>query len=374
MRRVDSDPLRRPSGGRPIPPMRFLGHSTVLVEIGGCRVLTDPVLVSRVIALRRVGAPVEAVHHAGVDLVVISHLHADHLHLPSLRLLGRAVPVVVPAGAGPWLRRKGFTHVTELAPGESLRRGGLTLTATEAVHDGARRPAVRGIRAVAVGYLMRSTEHHVYFAGDTDLFDGMADLADLAGRAATISAGGPRDVAPPPRNAPAEQDAPAPQTAPPPGGDGGPATPRHQDRAAAPRPRLDVALLPVWGWGPNLGPGHLDPARAAEAVRRIAPAFAVPIHWGTLSPYGAGRWMRHLLVDPPHRFAAEVAAAGLDTEVLITPPGGVVGVAGADHARPYRGPAGGDAPDGRIGRRPGRPATAPSPGTRAPRRPGEQPR
>jgi L-ascorbate metabolism protein UlaG (beta-lactamase superfamily) len=91
---------------------------------------------------------------------------------------------------------------------------------------------------------------------------------------------------------------------------------------------VDVALLPVWGWGPNLGPGHLDPVGAADAVALIRPRIAVPVHWGTLAVAGMTRLpspvrdrMRRLLVDPPHSFAAEVAARGLDTRVVVTRPG-----------------------------------------------------
>jgi len=79
---------------------------------------------------------------------------------------------------------------------------------------------------------------------------------------------------------------------------------------------VDVALLPVWGWGPTLGPGHLDPPRAAEAVRRIKPKKAVPVHWGTLAIGGLRRPMGRLLVDPPWEFAE---AAG--DCVVVTQPG-----------------------------------------------------
>jgi L-ascorbate metabolism protein UlaG (beta-lactamase superfamily) len=90
----------------------------------------------------------------------------------------------------------------------------------------------------------------------------------------------------------------------------------------------DVALLPVWGWGPSVGPGHLDPVRAAEAVELIRPRIAVPVHWGTLAiaglprlPGRAGERMRRLLVEPPREFAARVAAGGCGTDVLVTEPG-----------------------------------------------------
>ncbi len=93
-------------------------------------------------------------------------------------------------------------------------------------------------------------------------------------------------------------------------------------------PELDVALLPVWGWGPTLGPGHLTPSRAAAAVGVLRPRVAVPVHWGTLAlrgltrvPRGPGERMRRLLVEPPREFAAAVAAADGPTRVEVTRPG-----------------------------------------------------
>ncbi|KAA9165722.1 MBL fold metallo-hydrolase [Amycolatopsis acidicola] len=243
--------------------MRFLGHSTVRMELAGRVVLTDPVLTHSVGGLTRVAAPLPRETWAGVDLVLISHLHGDHLHLPSLRKLGRDVPVVVPRGAGDWLRRRGFSAVREIGLGETVTEAGLKVTAVPAKHSGHRWGPrfTHGPQAPAIGHLVEAGGVRVYNSGDTDLFDDMAGF-------------GP----------------------------------------------LDVALLPVWGWGPNLGPGHLDPERAAEAVRLLRPKVTVPVHWGTLAVPGIARTrrMRELLVTPPRRFAA--AAAG-ETEVLVTEPG-----------------------------------------------------
>ncbi|MGW4525757.1 MBL fold metallo-hydrolase [Amycolatopsis sp. NPDC004378] len=249
--------------------LRFLGHSTVRLELGGHVVLTDPVLTARVGGLTRVVPPPPPETYADVDLVLVSHLHGDHLHLPSLKLLGKRTRVVVPRGAGAWLAKKGFPRTEEIAPGETLDEGGLTVTATRAVHSGHRwgPRLTHGPQSPAIGHLIESAGKKVYNAGDTDLFDGMADF-------------GP----------------------------------------------VDVALLPVWGWGPNLGPGHLDPARAAEAARRVQARAAVPVHWGTLAVPGLRRTarMRRLLADPPRVFAAEVRNSAIATEVLFTEPGAEV--------------------------------------------------
>ncbi len=269
--------------------MRFLGHSTVRVELAGRTVLTDPLLTRGVGPLRRVVPVPDPAGWAGVDLVLVSHLHGDHLHLPSLRLLGPDVRVVVPRGAGAWLRRRGFRRVAEIGPGETLTDGDLRVTGVRAEHSGHRfGPRVtHGPDTEAVGHLLEGGGATVYVSGDTALHDGMALLA---GRG------------------------------------------------------VDVAFLPVWGWGPGLGPGHLDPVEAAEAVARVRPRVAVPVHWGTLTVAGIGPRsplggrMRRLLVEPPRRFAAAVAERGLPTTVLITEPGERVALPAAAPATPEGSP------------------------------------
>ena len=81
-------------------------------------------------------------------------------------------------------------------------------------------------------------------------------------------------------------------------------------------PGLDVALLPIWGWGPKLGPGHLDPRRAAEALVLLQPRIAVPIHWGTYHPirlWGGRRFITRP-VESFRRHAAELAS--VDVRIL----------------------------------------------------------
>jgi L-ascorbate metabolism protein UlaG (beta-lactamase superfamily) len=241
----------------------YLGHSTVLIEMGEARILTDPVLLDRISILRRAADTLPAELYRDIDAVVISHLHLDHLDLPSLRALGTDVPLVVPRGAGRFMRRMGFRNVEELAPGRSVVIDGVDVRATKAAHSGFRPPF--GPSAAAVGYLMELESESVYFAGDTDVFPEMADLAGV-----------------------------------------------------------DLALLPVWGWGPRLGPGHMDPERAADALRTIRPRAAVPIPWGTLWPMGLGRVMPHRLERPPLEFAQAAGRKAPHVELLLTPPGATV--------------------------------------------------
>lgn len=238
----------------------FLGHASVLLEIDGVRLLTDPLLRRRVAHLRRHAPPPQAGVTAGLDAILISHLHHDHLDLASLRLLGRDTPLLAPAGAGPWLRRRRFQAVTELRVGEVANVGALAITALEARHDGRRWP--RGPHAASLGYLVSGTQT-VYFAGDTELFDEMSELAD----------------------------------------------------------RVDAALLPIGGWGPTLGPGHMDPLDAARAVRLIRPRVVIPVHWGTLLPIAFAHRHRARLGDPALLFARHVASIAPGVEVRILTPG-----------------------------------------------------
>ncbi len=236
----------------------FLGHATVLVAMDGVRLLTDPLLRTRVAHLRRrdrVEAPAE------IDAALISHAHYDHLDPRSLELLGRSTRVVVPRGLGELLRRRGFDRVEEVDVGERVSFAGVTVAATYADHDGRRRPL--GARGPALGYVVSGSER-VYFAGDTDLFEGMGSL-----------------------------------------GEG-----------------LDLALLPVWGWGPTLGSRHLDPKRAADALALLRPRVAVPIHWGTYHPFHVGlRVAPVYLRNPPGEFERAAAKVAPEVDVRVLQPG-----------------------------------------------------
>ncbi len=240
----------------------FVGHATVLIEVGGRRVLTDPVLRPRMLRVihRHADEPPAHITEA-VDAVLISHLHHDHLDFPSLKRLDRATRIVVPAGGARTVRRRGFSDVVELRAGERAELGGLEVVATPALHEGRRfkiGPMVR-----AAGYEIRSGGRGIYFAGDTDLFDEMAELAG----------------------------------------------------------RIDVALLPIAGWGPRLGKGHLNPRSAAEATALIRPRVVIPIHWGTLIRFDLQPEATEFLGGPPREFAEALRELAPEAELAVLQPG-----------------------------------------------------
>lgn len=232
--------------------MLYVGHATVLIELDGVRLLTDPVLRSRVWHLRRRVPPFDHSEIGGLDAVLVSHVHFDHFDRPSLQMLGPHVTVVVPVGAGRFLR--GFSDVREVDVGDDLLVGSVTVHATPAEHPSARL-LLRS--APSLGFVV-SGSRTIYFAGDTDLFEGMSALAGS----------------------------------------------------------LDVALLPVAGWGSKVDAGHLDPMRAAQALQLLRPRMAVPIHWGTLSPL-----RRRTSSDPPEAFRRHAAELAPEVEVRILEPG-----------------------------------------------------
>jgi L-ascorbate metabolism protein UlaG (beta-lactamase superfamily) len=235
----------------------WIGHATVLLELDGTRLLTDPILRKRIAHLRTLRPPPGRDELGLLDAVLLSHAHRDHLDVRSLRRLGSGVPVLAAGGAVRSLRRRGFRGtVDSIAAGEERTIGQVSVHAT---------PAVHGRPGSAVGFLVRGSTS-VYFAGDTDLFPGLAGLADP----------------------------------------------------------LDVALMPIWGWGPTLGAGHLDPERAAEAVRMLKPRIVIPIHWGSLHPLGMSG--AAFLREPPETFRRFVRDRAPGVEVRLLKPGDATSV------------------------------------------------
>jgi L-ascorbate metabolism protein UlaG (beta-lactamase superfamily) len=240
----------------------YIGHATTLVELGGARILTDPVLRDRVLHIRRYGPSPGPESWQRIDAVVVSHLHPDHLDYRSLRRrVAREVPVVVSKGAGALLRRRRVANPIEVAVGDAVEIAGVTIVATRAVHDGRRYRF--GRRVDALGYELHGGGRGIYFAGDTGPFDEMAEMNG----------------------------------------------------------RIDLALLPIAGWGATVKGRHLNPRTAAEAAALIGPRFAVPIHWGSLLRADL-RWRRpELLTEPGREFAARLAELAPGVQPAVLAPG-----------------------------------------------------
>lgn len=241
--------------------LTWVGHGTVAVATPSLRLVTDPLLTRRVAHLRR-RAPLDPRAVEGTQVVLLTHAHLDHLHLPSLRRLGPEVRIVAPAGTGRLLARLGVRRVDEVLAGASVDLGGAIVHAVPANHRAGRGPHSR-VQAEPIGYVVQAGQISVYVAGDTDLFEEMSSLAGVT-----------------------------------------------------------VAALPIWGWGPSIGPGHLDPERALEAVRRMRPEHVLPVHWGTYAPEDARRRRPAWFDRPGAEFARLMHEHGWANRLHLLAPGG----------------------------------------------------
>lgn len=235
------------------------GHASTTVELGGVRVGIDPLFVDRLLHLRRYGrSPTRTA--ADVDLVLISHLHNDHLHPRSLARVRPGTTIVAPRGARPYLRAVRDHPIVEVTPGQSLALLGLRIDVVAAKHDD-RRNGFSRRRALPVGYRVSDDLHACWYPGDTGLHDAMSQV----------------------------------------------------------RP-VDLALVPIGGWGPTLGPDHMDPEEAAVAVDRVGSSWAVPVHYGTFWPIGLRQLVpanhRRLFVSAAPRFASAMESSSAAAVVL----------------------------------------------------------
>lgn len=209
-------PIPLPGTGECV--VTLIGHATALVRYTRGRVLTDPCFARSLYSLKRLEAPgLPPGALEGLDLVLVSHAHADHLHRASLERLDRSVTLIVPPGCSA-ADGLGFARVVELEPGATFHAAGLDVTAVPAQH----RVGLFG-RGRAVGYVIRGDGPTVYFAGDTGYFSGFLDVGA--------------------------------------------------------RFRPDVALLPISGYRPrSLRRDHLSPLDALYAFEDLGAELLVPIH------------------------------------------------------------------------------------------------
>lgn len=239
------------------------GHSTTSVELGTATVVTDPLLTARLYLLHRPTPPPPA-DAAVADVVLITHLHRDHLHVPSLDRFAPEVPVVVPRGAARIV--KGLARrrrLVEVTPGEQVDVAGVRIDVLPASHSGRRSEFERGDDVPAVGFRFTDGTTSCWYPGDTGPRTDFAEVDDV-----------------------------------------------------------DLAIVPIGGWGPSLGDDHLDPEQAVAAVAEVGARWALAVHYGTFWPLWLDRLRpgihHRLYVSPPERFHQAASAAGLRA-VPLTP-------------------------------------------------------
>lgn len=256
----------------------YIGHATLLIEIGGARILTDPNFEDSLGGfLKRVSEPGIALPDLPkIDAVLLTHAHADHLSFEALEQLPRDVPVYAPPVISQWLHRKGFTHTQPFAPNDTVRIGDLHIHAAAARHKGNRYGYDRR-RAAANMYLLANRSESCFFAGDT----GLGDTTHLLVERILWM--------------------------------------REQ--------QLDVALLPIgyapWWKRKSFREGHLTSEDALELFSRLRARHLVPYHWGTFN---------HVTVDAHAaigRFRNLVVAHPRGPDVRILEPGEALEVAAA---------------------------------------------
>jgi len=217
--------------------LTWLGHATMVLDLDGTRLLVDPLLRRFAGPLRRRGPMPRPEQWADTDAVLVSHLHHDHADLPSLRLVGE-VPTLSGEGNAAYLRGRGFNGVGLNDGWHPVGSNGVSVRLVRADHHS--RPMPHRPNE-AYGHLVRGPSATVWVAGDTSLYPELTEIPSLAGG------------------------------------------------------QVDLAIVPIGGWGPRLSRGHLDPDAAARACALVGARDAMPYHWGSLYMPGTrllpGGWL-----------------------------------------------------------------------------------
>lgn len=243
----------------PMAEVTWWGHSFTTIQLPGTTVVTDPLMSRRLFHLKRATPPPPA-EATRCDVVLISHLHHDHLHMPSLRRFDDDIPIVVPRGAVAAVRSLERLNVIEVGPGDHVEVAGARIEVLAADHHAKRLKTPGSPSAVPIGFRFVAGGESCWYPGDT----AMMDFSGIE--------------------------------------------------------QVDVALVPIGGWGPSLADGHIDPAQAVRAVAEVGARWTVPVHYGTFWPVvlrSDTASHQHWFVSPADRFRAEAEAAGLTSTIVI---------------------------------------------------------
>jgi len=247
----------------------YVGHATLLIEVAGVRILTDPNFDLALAGfLPRVAPPGVAIESLPrLDALLLTHAHADHLSFDSLNRLPQDVPLYAPPAVERWLRKLGYTHAVPLAPDESADVKGVTIRAAAAKHLGSRYGVDRW-RSAANMYLLEAARATCFFAGDTALTPDSHRMVETH------------------------------------------VTGRGQ--------KLDVALLPIghapW-WKPRYRTGHMTTDDALTLFERLDARYMIPYHWGVFRHMTSGPY------DAITRLRARLGGYRLENGVKIIEPG-----------------------------------------------------
>lgn len=233
----------------------WLGHAGFFVQVGAMNIAIDPNWALWLGPVKRVRHPsLRARDIPRVDLVLITHAHFDHLHLPSLRAIAKDQPIVLPKGCGSLVKRCGFSRIVELDTWQSTRYRDVKITLTPARHWGAR--MIHDTYRKFGGYLIEGGGRALYHCGDSAMFDGFAEI-------------------------------------------GG-------------RSQIDVALMPIGAYtNPSCRPVHINPEEAIDAFEMLHAGIMVPMHFDTFPLSGEP------LHEPSERFVAEARKRKLGSRMRL---------------------------------------------------------